>query len=100
MGAHPSGTASRSAGKRREGLDLLGPLGRGFHLDSKAKRVLLVAGGMGVAPLAFLAQRAREGGLETTLLLGARTKERLYPLELLPPGLDTVVATEGGRFGP
>ena len=93
------GTDWLSRRKPGEALDLLGPLGRGFHLDSKAKRVLLVAGGMGVAPLAFLAQRAREGGLETTLLLGARTKERLYPLELLPSGLKMFIATEDGSFG-
>ena len=93
------GTAWLSRRKPGEALDLLGPLGRGFQLDSKAKRVLLVAGGMGVAPLAFLAQRAVEKGLEATLLLGARTGERLYPQELLPRGLKTVIATEDGSFG-
>jgi len=93
------GTDWLSRRKPGEALDLLGPLGRGFHLDSKAKRVLLVAGGMGVAPLVFLAQRAMEKGLEATLLVGARTKERLYPLELLPPGLKTVIATEDGSSG-
>ncbi|MBU2008450.1 MAG: dihydroorotate dehydrogenase electron transfer subunit [Chloroflexi bacterium] len=93
------GTSWLSRRKPGEALDLLGPLGKGFHLDGKAKRVLLVAGGMGVAPLAFLAQRAGEKGLEATLLLGARTKERLYPQELLPPGLKTVIATEDGSFG-
>lgn len=93
------GTAWLSRRKPGEALDLLGPLGRGFQLDSKAKRVLLVAGGMGVAPLAFLAQRAMEKGLEATLLLGARTKDRLYPPELFPRGLKTVIATEDGSSG-
>jgi dihydroorotate dehydrogenase electron transfer subunit len=93
------GTAWLSRRKPGEALDLLGPLGRGFQLDDNAKRVLLVAGGMGVAPLAFLAQRAMEKGLEATLLLGARTKDSLYPLELLPRRLKTVIATEDGSSG-
>ena len=93
------GTAWLSRRKPGEALDLLGPLGRGFRLDSVTNKLLLVAGGMGVAPLAFLAQRAAEKGLEATLLLGARTKDRLYPLELLPRGLKTVIATEDGSFG-
>jgi len=95
------GTVWLSRRKPGDSLDLLGPMGRGFQLDSRAKSVLLVAGGMGVAPLAFLAQRALERGLESTILLGARTGERLEaqlePLEgLLDLGLKHVTITEDG----
>ena len=41
-----------------------GPLGQGFRLpdDPGSKRMLLVGGGYGVAPLLFLARRALEAG--------------------------------------
>jgi dihydroorotate dehydrogenase electron transfer subunit len=39
-------------------LDIIGPLGNGFTIDDEAKSVLLVAGGIGIAPLKFLAETA------------------------------------------
>ena len=101
------GTAWLSRRKPGDSLDLLGPMGRGFQLDSRARSVLLVAGGMGVAPLAFLAQRAKERGQQVTLLHGARTRERLYEpgvaldrlfhaLEILPQGLVDTAFTQAG----
>jgi len=90
------GTAWLSGRKPGDSLDLLGPMGRGFQLDRRAKSVLLVAGGMGVAPLAFLAQRSLEQGLEATILLGARTGERLIAGGFLPKGVELVTITEDG----
>src|SRR5450759_3617790 len=37
-------------------LTVLGPLGRGFTIDPDVRQILLVAGGVGAAPLAFLLQ--------------------------------------------
>ena len=93
------GTAWLSGRRPGEALDLLGPLGRGFALAPQSKMVLLAAGGMGVAPLAFLTQRAREKGLGVVLLHGARDRSRLYPPGLLPPGVDYVPITEDGSAG-
>ncbi len=45
-----------------DNLDILGPLGNGFRLEPSAKNILLVAGGMGIAPLVFLAERAKSEG--------------------------------------
>jgi dihydroorotate dehydrogenase electron transfer subunit len=87
--------------QRQEGeiLDLLGPLGNGFSVEPASKKLLLAAGGMGVAPLAFLAQKALSDGKSVKMLLGARKKENLYPKKLLPDGIQTFITTEDGSEG-
>ena len=59
------GTLILSGKKRGEALDLFGPLGNGFHIEPNLKRAVLVAGGIGVAPLFSLAQvlKARKATL-------------------------------------
>ena len=86
--------AQRAAGQT---VDLLGPLGHGFQL--KAQNVLLVAGGCGIAPLVFLAERALAQGHRPVLLLGACSGERIYPRHLLPQGVQTMIATDDGSLG-
>ena len=43
----------------REYIDVLGPLGKGFTITSN-KKVLLVGGGVGNAPLLYLAKKLRD----------------------------------------
>lgn len=54
-------------------VDLLGPLGRGFALPSTRAHCLLVGGGIGAAPLFFLADELRNDGHRVDVVLGART---------------------------
>lgn len=75
-------------------IDVLGPLGRGFSVDSQ--RLLLVAGGVGIAPLIFLAEKATEDGRKVTLLFGAKTAKQVYPKKLLPADVDFVPVTQDG----
>jgi len=93
------GTSWLSDRQEGETLDLLGPLGNGFSIEPASRKLLLVAGGIGIAPLAFLARQALSEGKSVTLLLGARTDTGLYPQRLLPGGIETVVATEDGSTG-
>jgi dihydroorotate dehydrogenase electron transfer subunit len=88
--------SQRQAG---DSLDLLGPLGNGYTVYPDAKNLLLVAGGIGIAPLVFLAQKASGLGCSITLLLGARTAAELYPKNLLPAKLKLITATEDGEKG-
>ncbi|MCK4401122.1 dihydroorotate dehydrogenase electron transfer subunit [bacterium] len=57
-------------------IDVIGPLGNGFGYQSVANRQLpiLVGGGIGIAPLYFLAQRLVEKCSDVTVLIGADTK--------------------------
>ena len=79
-------------------LDLLGPLGNGFNVNPGSKNLLLVAGGIGIAPLYFLADEAIKQGKEVTLLVGATTATQLYPSKLLPK-VKLVTTTEDGTAG-
>ncbi len=80
-------------------LDLVGPVGRGYSIYPGSRNLVLVAGGIGIAPLFFLAQRALNQGYSVTLLLGASTAMQLYPGYLLPPKAKIVIATEDGTAG-
>ena len=75
-----------------------GPLGRGFEL--KGERILLIGGGYGVAPLAFMAQRAVGAGRWVTAVIGARSRADLvFPQRFAELGCSVVLATEDGSAG-
>jgi dihydroorotate dehydrogenase electron transfer subunit len=50
------GTAILSQKREGENLSILGPLGKGFDLKKTEGKAVLVSGGIGIAPLIFLAQ--------------------------------------------
>ena len=79
-----------------DNIDLLGPLGNGYSIHSESHKLLLLAGGIGIAPLCFLAQQALKQGCSVRLLLGASTATHLYPRHLLPPEAKLVITTEDG----
>ena len=82
-----------------DNIDLLGPLGNGYTIHSASHNLLLVAGGIGIAPLHFLAQKALNQDRSVTLLLGAATTTQLYPIHLLLPEAKVITATEDGTEG-
>ena len=94
-----SGTKWLSQREKGQKVDLLGPLGNGFSIRPTSKKLLLVAGGIGIAPLAYLAQEAVRSGKIVKLLLGARNSNCLYPINLLAEGTDTLITTEDGSQG-
>lgn len=64
-------------------VSVIGPLGNGYSVPQGKKRAILVAGGMGAAPLQHLAQVLTDefGDMKVTALAGAKTKEEL-PFEV------------------
>ncbi len=93
------GTAWLSLCRKGEKLNILGPLGNGFSIRPTSKKLLLVAGGIGIAPLTFLAQQALTQEKSVALLLGAHAKDELYPQKLLPSEIETLITTEDGSYG-
>jgi dihydroorotate dehydrogenase electron transfer subunit len=78
-------------------LELLGPLGRSF--PSPRPGDLLVAGGVGLAPLLWHAERARAAGVAVELFYGARSAADLVLLdEIERAGCALTLATEDGSF--
>jgi dihydroorotate dehydrogenase electron transfer subunit len=82
-----------------DAIDLLGPLGRPFEVDSRSQHLLLVAGGLGMAGVRMLADEAIRAGRQVTLLFGAASAREVYPSNLLPDEVEYVVATDDGSVG-
>jgi dihydroorotate dehydrogenase electron transfer subunit len=80
-------------------IDLLGPLGNGFCLSSESHNILLVGGGIGIAPMPFLARTLKNRGNSVTMLLGATTAERLCSHQLIPPSIECITTTDDGTKG-
>jgi len=79
-------------------VDILLPLGKGFSM--RGERPLVVAGGIGIAPLLFLLKKLKLGGIDATLLFGASTKEKLYLSDYISTIIGKVtLATEDGSAG-
>jgi dihydroorotate dehydrogenase electron transfer subunit len=95
------GQGTQWLSQRQEGdsLDLLGPLGKGFSIHPNCDKLLLIAGGIGIAPLVFTAEKALSEGCSTTLLMGARNASTLYPRSLLPSSINLITVTEDGSEG-
>jgi dihydroorotate dehydrogenase electron transfer subunit len=78
----------------------LGPLGRPFTIVEPPAEAWMVAGGVGLAPFATLAEALRARGVATTLFYGARTGSELFYLDFFRAlNVTLVLATEDGSQG-
>ena len=104
------GTRALSLYKKDASLDIVGPLGRGFDYKDVCGdtdvRIILVAGGMGVAPLVFLAQKLTTDGKgkhtnsNIRVLLGAKRKNEVFcKNDFKRLGCEVSSATEDGSIG-
>jgi dihydroorotate dehydrogenase electron transfer subunit len=83
-------------------LNLIYPLGTGFSLpnpEAKNKKLLLIGGGVGVAPLLYWGACLKENGFQPAFLLGARTEKDLLQLELFKQYGEVHITTENGSLG-
>jgi len=97
------GTLWLSQRQKGDRIDILGPLGKGFTIEPKSKHVLLVAGGIGIAPLVFLMQHASSQH-HITLIHGASTAAQLYAdscqlTAISYQGVRFIPITEDGSMG-
>jgi dihydroorotate dehydrogenase electron transfer subunit len=76
-----------------------GPLGRGYSLRNAGQNLLLVGGGIGIAPLLWLADEAVAKGKSVVLIDGARNADGVFPAEHVPPEVEVVVTTQDGSLG-
>ncbi|MCZ7624998.1 MAG: dihydroorotate dehydrogenase electron transfer subunit [Candidatus Methylomirabilota bacterium] len=98
------GTARLAAMRPGRSLRATGPLGNGFEVPRKVAHVILVAGGVGVPPIAALvdalAGRMADRRIAVTVLLGGRSKvDLLCVSDLRRAGAAVHVATEDGSAG-
>lgn len=92
------GTAHLAAMPQGASLRIMLPLGHGFTVDP-ARRTLLVGGGVGVAPLLYLAHTLNAAGTTPDLLLGARTASMLLQTDLFARVANVLIATDDGSAG-
>jgi len=74
-----AGTSLLSEKKEGDKIEILGPLGNGFHIEDKLKQknIYLVGGGRGIAPLYFLARELKKKNLDITLFYGGKSSSDL-----------------------
>jgi dihydroorotate dehydrogenase electron transfer subunit len=95
------GTQWLSQREKGEDLDTLGPLGNGFRMDPALDDIVLVAGGIGIAPLYAVGDETVKAGpaARVTVVLGVRTQaEILYETECRRLG-EIFFATDDGSHG-
>jgi dihydroorotate dehydrogenase electron transfer subunit len=94
------GTDLLSKVRQHAVLDILGPLGRPFRFPREPTNCLLVGGGIGAAPLTFLAEELQGHGHRVDFILGARSQEHLLRLiEVKRVALTVTVTTDDGSSG-
>lgn len=82
-----------------ERLNLVFPLGNGYTLPEKDESVLLVGGGIGIAPLYYLGQRILSCAAKPSFLLGGKKASDLVRLDAFQSVGETLVTTEDGSLG-
>jgi len=93
------GTAMLATLHHSDHLDLLGPLGKGFDPGDAGEEKILVGGGVGLAPLYYLA-KTLAATTRVRLFIGGKTKEDvLCVTEFERLGVETYVATDDGTLG-
>ncbi|MGI6211497.1 MAG: dihydroorotate dehydrogenase electron transfer subunit [Anaerovoracaceae bacterium] len=95
-----SGTEDLSLAKPGDTLDVLLPLGNGFHMATPAERPLLVAGGIGMPPIFLLAKQFAAEGTRVPVILGFNGKDDLLPLDRFRKlGIEPIITTVDGSVG-
>jgi dihydroorotate dehydrogenase electron transfer subunit len=93
------GTATMAALHHGDHLDVLGPLGQGFAPGAAGEEKVLVGGGVGLAPLYYLAKELVKSS-PVRLFVGGRSKEDILCVtEFERLGVETYVATDDGTLG-
>lgn len=90
------GTELLSKKKKGETVQVMGPLGRPFSVKNPRKKRVLVAGGVGVPPLVFFAEKNKTD----YLLIGTKSKKEVMPKkELSKVKAKVLFSTDDGSYG-
>ncbi len=92
------GTKDMTSYKEGQKLDVLIGLGNGFDI-TKAKKPVLIAGGIGVAPLIGLAKGFIDRGIKPVFIYGARSKDDIVMTNLISEYADLKICTDDGSLG-
>ena len=93
------GQGTKELAKINEGeeINLVYPLGNGFNIEGE--NPLLVGGGVGIAPLLYLAKNFYVKGIKPKVLLGFRSQEQMIDLKEYEKYADVYISTQDGSVG-
>ena len=93
------GTSLFSNAKIGEQFNLLGPIGKPFDF-LHVKKAILAGGGIGIAPLVFLAEKMQKENIDMVFIQGFKTADEICCLSEIESMVNTVVfTTDDGSFG-
>jgi len=93
------GTKTLAKAQVGDKINMILPLGKSFTLPQPNEKVLLIGGGVGVAPLLMLGQQLQELNIPVSFLLGARSAGDLLELDEFSKYGTVYTTTEDGSAG-
>jgi dihydroorotate dehydrogenase electron transfer subunit len=94
------GTRALSEYQANQWIDILGPIGNGFRINESIKSALMVSGGIGVAPMLYLAKCLLKNGTGCHLINGGRTASDVLCTDRFQSmGIAVSVYTDDGSSG-
>ena len=100
IGIVGNGTQLLAGYQDKETLRFLGPLGNAFSIPDNMEKAIIIAGGLGIAPMLFLTQTLINKHIPVEIYYGANTKENLCCLEEFHKlGANVHFSTDDGTMG-
>lgn len=94
------GTKDLSSVKEKDIINIQGPLGNGFNTDIHGKNLMVIGGGMGIAPMKYLIEDLINKDNRVTFIAGGRNKAALEILSNIDlEGVTLCVTTDDGTLG-
>jgi dihydroorotate dehydrogenase electron transfer subunit len=93
------GTSKITHSKVGDSLSVVFPLGNGFTKPLKTEKVLLIGGGVGIAPMMHFSRELKENGTEVHILLGAKTQRDHILIDEFKHHGNVYITTDDGSLG-
>ncbi|PTY41037.1 dihydroorotate dehydrogenase electron transfer subunit [Brachyspira hampsonii] len=94
------GTKYLSKLKKDDIINIQGPLGNGFNSEIKDKKILLAAGGMGIAPFKLLIEKLLKNDNSITLIMGGANESAIKIITRFDTSsIDLYITTDDGSVG-
>lgn len=91
------GTHELSTKIKGDSVNILGPLGNNFTGWDRVETPILVGGGVGLAPILFLQEHCQRMGIQSILIVGAKTDQEHFLTH--DPSNQLYLTTDNGSIG-
>ncbi len=80
-------------------VEIMYPLGKSFTIAEANKKALLIGGGVGVAPLLYLAKKLKANNVDVHILLGGRGSDNIIETDNFKKYGSVYISTDDGSIG-